>query len=241
VSDTDVSAEFLRHRVAQLESENAHLREARAKYERIFERVPASVYVMDEHGAITDVNPYHLEHMGRGHTSKADYLGVCAFTRPSIVAAGLSDAFRRLVNGEDLDEREVYFPMSSGGAAIYVNLRGAPLRDDGRLIGAVVISEEITQLKNDQAELHRHREGLERTVAERTAQLERTVADLQSALGRVRRLTGLLPICSNCKQIRDDAGYWHQVEVYLHEHTDAAFTHGICPACMAKLYPDYEA
>ena len=48
-----------------------------------------------------------------------------------------------------------------------------------------------------------------------------------------------MPICAGCKRIRDDAGYWHQVEQYVHEHTEAEFSHGICPDCMRKLYPEF--
>ncbi len=62
---------------------------------------------------------------------------------------------------------------------------------------------------------------------------------LQKALDEVRTLQGIIPICSNCKQIRDDKGYWSQVERYISDHTDAEFTHGICPECVKKLYPSY--
>lgn len=64
------------------------------------------------------------------------------------------------------------------------------------------------------------------------------IAELRVALSQVKTLSGLLPICSGCKQIRDDAGYWRQVESYLAAHTDVTFTHGICPTCVRKQYPD---
>jgi len=70
-------------------------------------------------------------------------------------------------------------------------------------------------------------------------ELRRLNAELQKALAEVKRLSGLLPICSACKKIRDDEGYWHQVEVYIRDHTDADFSHGLCPDCARKLYPDY--
>jgi len=63
-------------------------------------------------------------------------------------------------------------------------------------------------------------------------------AELQQALDQVKQLSGLLPICSNCKRIRNDHGYWEQVEVYVRDHSEAKFTHSICPDCMKKLYPD---
>jgi hypothetical protein len=52
-------------------------------------------------------------------------------------------------------------------------------------------------------------------------------------------LTGLLPICARCKKIRDDQGYWNQIEAYIQEHSDAKFSHGICPNCAKRLYPEY--
>ncbi|KMY69172.1 hypothetical protein AAU61_06615 [Desulfocarbo indianensis] len=62
--------------------------------------------------------------------------------------------------------------------------------------------------------------------------------DLGSARREINSLRGILPICANCKKIRDDQGYWQQVEQYVSEHTGAEFTHGICPECMKKLYPE---
>ena len=64
-------------------------------------------------------------------------------------------------------------------------------------------------------------------------------AELQKALDNVRKLSGMLPICSSCKKVRDDAGYWKQIEVYIRDHSEAQFSHGICPDCAAKLYPQY--
>jgi hypothetical protein len=67
--------------------------------------------------------------------------------------------------------------------------------------------------------------------------LHATVANLEKALRQVKTLRGILPICSFCKKIRGDKGYWDQVEVYVTQHTDADFSHSICPDCMAKHYP----
>ncbi|HPO12968.1 MAG TPA: response regulator [Candidatus Hydrogenedentes bacterium] len=65
---------------------------------------------------------------------------------------------------------------------------------------------------------------------------EQLILELQEALAKVKRLGGLLPICASCKKIRDDQGYWNRLEVFLHEHSEAEFTHSICPECFAKLY-----
>jgi len=64
----------------------------------------------------------------------------------------------------------------------------------------------------------------------------RLVQDLQSALSEVKTLKGFLPICSSCKKIRDDKGYWNQIESYIQEYSDAQFSHGMCPECSDKLY-----
>jgi len=67
----------------------------------------------------------------------------------------------------------------------------------------------------------------------------RLIRELQSALAEIKSLRGILPICSHCKRIRDDEGAWKQLEVYISDHTDAEFSHGICNDCLKKHYPRY--
>ena len=69
-------------------------------------------------------------------------------------------------------------------------------------------------------------------------QLSRTLHKLKKALSEVKTLSGLLPICANCKKIRDDKGYWNQIEEYIDRHSDASFSHSVCPECMKRLYPE---
>jgi PAS domain S-box-containing protein len=66
---------------------------------------------------------------------------------------------------------------------------------------------------------------------------ERLIEELRDALAKVKTLSGLLPICASCKSIRDDKGYWQRIEAYIRDHSDAEFSHGICPDCARKLYP----
>lgn len=103
-------------------------------------------------------------------------------------------------------------------------------------------------------------EELEMKVKERTAELqavndtlreemqrrealegerEKYIKELQSALSEVKTLSGLLPICASCKKIRDDGGYWNQIEEYIRMHSEAEFSHGLCPDCAEKLYPEF--
>jgi len=67
---------------------------------------------------------------------------------------------------------------------------------------------------------------------------EELIRELKQTLSEVKTLRGYLPICSHCKKIRDDQGYWQQIETYMRDHTDAEFSHSICPDCAKKLYPN---
>ena len=92
----------------------------------------------------------------------------------------------------------------------------------------------ITGLIFGVRDLRGHIRARQRAEAER----ERLIAELQEALGNVKTLTGLIPICASCKKIRDDQGYWTQLETYLKQHSDAEFSHSLCLDCMRKLYPE---
>ncbi len=70
------------------------------------------------------------------------------------------------------------------------------------------------------------------------AERDQLILELQESVAKVKSLTGLLPICAGCKRIRDDQGYWSQVESYISEHTEATFSHGMCPDCVEKWYPE---
>ena len=85
--------------------------------------------------------------------------------------------------------------------------------------------------------------GLIRDITERKLaqeQQDRLIADLQKTLAEVKTLRGFLPICSYCKKIRDDNGYWSQIEAYIRDHSEAEFSHGICEECAKKYYPDID-
>lgn len=69
------------------------------------------------------------------------------------------------------------------------------------------------------------------------AQLRSRNTELQQALAQIKTLSGLLPICTHCKKVRDDRGYWQQVEVYIRDHSTLEFSHGLCPDCILELYP----
>jgi CheY-like chemotaxis protein len=76
-------------------------------------------------------------------------------------------------------------------------------------------------------------------MVEMQAALAAKIEELHQALDKIKTLRGIIPICANCKKIRNDHGYWNQVEVYVRDHTEAEFSHGICPECMNNLYPRF--
>jgi hypothetical protein len=69
---------------------------------------------------------------------------------------------------------------------------------------------------------------------------DQLIKELQSALQRVKQLSGLLPICAHCKKIRDDHGYWSSLETYIMSHSEAVFSHGMCPGCIHEFYPEFD-
>jgi nitrate/nitrite-specific signal transduction histidine kinase len=87
-------------------------------------------------------------------------------------------------------------------------------------------------------DLQNSRVRLEERVAERTGELARANSELQEALARVKTLSGLVPICTWCKKVRDDNGSWNQVEIYVERHSEAQFSHGVCPDCHEQLMAD---
>jgi hypothetical protein len=91
--------------------------------------------------------------------------------------------------------------------------------------------------KDDELVLAIVRDISERKLAEQ--ERERLIQELREALAKIKTLSGLIPICASCKKIRDDHGYWQQVDVYIREHSEAEFSHGLCPDCARRLYPEY--
>lgn len=90
---------------------------------------------------------------------------------------------------------------------------------EGEVSSVICISKNITERKKSEQER------------------EKLISDLQNALTKIRTLSGLFSICSNCKKIRSDQGNWTQIETYIRDHSDADFSHSICPDCVKKLYP----
>jgi len=132
----------------------------------------------------------------------------------------LTEILEKLTRGERIAGLETT-RMHKDGHPVEVSMTISPIKDeDERVIGASIISRDVTERK--------------RLEQERLALIE----ELQAAMSQVKQLSGLLPICASCKRIRDENGGWQQVEVYVHAHSQADFTHSICPDCTQQLYPD---
>lgn len=111
------------------------------------------------------------------------------------------------------------------------------LRKDGSVID-VEISTNGSWYRGQKLVLCVCRDITERKKLE--SEQQRLIQELREALEEIKTLRGILPICSYCKKIRDDRGYWEQIDVYLKEHADAEFSHGLCPECFRRHYPDFE-
>ena len=125
----------------------------------------------------------------------------------------LIDTMEHIKRGDHVGRAETA-RVRKGGRLIPVSVTVSPIKSaEGKITGGSVIARDITARKRDE---------LERI---------KLIHELTEALSRVKTLAGLLPICACCKRIRDDQGYWQQVEAYISEHSEAVFTHGICPDC----------
>lgn len=170
----------------------------------------------------------------------------------------------RLTNTYAFPEKISELAESFGMMIIKVEAREMRLEDLIEKLKASneLLREEIELRKQTETELTNYRDHLEDLVRERTQQLqklneklqseiieheraerekEKLIAELTEALANIKQLKGLIPICASCKKIRDDEGYWNEVEAYIGQHSEAEFSHGICPDCAQKLYPEIYA
>ncbi len=120
-----------------------------------------------------------------------------------------------------LSETEYLAAAFAAGAMDYITKPVKKLELVARVTSALTLKREMDA-----------RKARERELAEKNR-------DLEQALSEVKVLRGFIPICASCKKIRDDKGYWQQIETYIQERSEALFSHGICKDCMKKLYPDF--
>jgi len=132
------------------------------------------------------------------------------------------------------DRVAVFKELSEKGK---IHGREFPFRKRSGEVLTGLFSADVIYINNEAFVLSSISDITERKMGEMEG--ERLIHALQEALAKVKRLSGMLPICASCKKIRDDQGYWTQIEAYIRDHSEAEFSHGICPECMKKLYPEF--
>jgi hypothetical protein len=188
----------------------------------VLEALPVGVWIMDHTGRITHGNP-----AGRQIWAGAKYVGPAEFGQykgwwaetGQPIAADQWAAARAITKGETSIDEIIDIECFDGSRKTILN-SALPLRNAaGQIMGAIIINQDITQ---------RRRSELER---------ERLVKQLQAAIAEVHTLSGLLPICAGCKKIRDETDRWLSIESYVSSRSTVEFSHGLCPDCLARLYP----
>ncbi len=218
----------VRNRTAELDAVNESLTieiaERRATEERLrqfsraVEQSPCSIVITDTKGGIEYVNPKFTEVTGY---SAAEVYG----ENPRVLKSGVNppefylELWRTLEDGREW--RGEFHNRKKNGDYFWEMASLSPIRNaEGKVTHYLAIKEDITQRKEIEVER------------------EHLIVELQEAIAKVKTLSGLLPICASCKKIRDDGGYWNTVELYVEQHSAATFTHGLCPECAHRLYPE---
>jgi len=197
------------------------LRESEERFRRIFEDGPLGMIIAAPDYTVLHANKAICELLGY---TEQELIGLSiediTFPEDRDKSMKLSgQALKGEIPVFQMEKR--YFRKNSEG--IWINLTVTTIHDQrGKVLYAIGMIEDISKRK----------------LAEQ--QREKLISELQEALAEIRRLRGILPICASCKKIRDDKGYWNQLEVYIRDHSEAEFSHVICPECAKKLYPDVD-
>jgi PAS domain S-box-containing protein len=143
-----------------------------------------------------------------------------------------------LVHPDDLKRSKIFLEQHFKGERLYYKCECRMKHKDGSWVWIQDRGRVITRTKEGKPLMMfgTHTDITQEKFAE--VERERMIAALQSALADVKTLSGIIPICANCKKVRDDKGYWEQVESYVSHHSNAQFSHGVCPDCVEKLYPE---
>jgi PAS domain S-box-containing protein len=191
------------------------LRESEARYRNLFQNNHAILLVIDpEDGRIVDANPAACDYYGYD----LDHLRGVSITDINILTS--EQVFEEMARAKAEERKHFYFyHRLANGEVRPVEVYSGPALVDGReLLYSIV--HDISERKKAEEEK------------------ERLILELRDALSKIKTLSGMLPICASCKKIRDDQGYWNQIESYIKEHSQAEFSHSICPECIKKLYPE---
>jgi PAS domain S-box-containing protein len=208
--------------ITELKNAEEELKKSEERFRRIAENSRDIIYRMSlPDGKYEYISPAVIEITG--YLPEELYNDASIFRK--VIHPGWQNYFiqewEKLVQGKAPPFYE-YIIINKSGAERWLNQRNVLIFDsDGNPIAIEGIVTDIT----------------DRKLAEE--EREKLILELQEALAKIKTLTGLLPICSSCKKIRNDKGCWEQMETYIMNHTEADFSHGICPECAEKLYPEY--
>ncbi len=211
---------------------------------RLLELLPTAAYTCDSEGRITAFNPPAAALWGRQpklHDLADRYCGSFNLftTEGDPVPHSQCWMARSLQECVAYHEREIVIERPDGSRRTALAHAHPFLDELGRIVGAVNLLVDVTELKRAEAEVRVLNAELEQRVRQRTAQLDATVQQLISANAEIKTLRGLVNLCAWCKKIRDEQGEWQRLETYLVRHTEADISHTICPACMeCQLRPD---
>ncbi|MDR3459385.1 MAG: PAS domain-containing protein [Verrucomicrobiae bacterium] len=210
--------------ITQRKQNDLALRESEEKLRRILQAAHDAIILVDEEGKIRLWNQAASRIYGY---SNEEAMG--------------KDILELLAPARDLEKVRATFReslVSGQGSGINQTTEWTMRRKDGQ---EIMVELSLTAVMfGDQ----RFFLGVDRDITERKkSEMEREllIKSLEEALANVKTLSGLVPICAACKRIRDDKGYWNQVEAYISSHSEARFSHGICPECIHKLYPEIES
>jgi hypothetical protein len=223
-------------RTAELQTANRFMTNEKNTYLTVFESLSDPVLMLDREDKLVNLNqaasllvdPSHVPG-GHYYQAQATSAGPPSYGKHTIdkicVGRPVAEVYPwlaptlRALREKHGDSRECEAPV--GGKTVHFEVTLSDMLDvSEKFTSAIVILRNITK----------------RTLAE--TELRATIAELGHALSEVKKLSGLLPMCSSCKNVRNDKGYWQQVEQYIADHTGATFSHGICPSCLRKLYPE---
>ncbi|MBN1619552.1 PAS domain S-box protein [candidate division WOR-3 bacterium] len=200
------------------QDEKALLKKSHEHYKAIFQNLPFIAFTLDRKGRFLEGNRYTEDLFGiKTEDAKGKGFFELGILDKKNIFKGLRE-FKKNLSGK-VTGKTVY-EVNIKGKKLFIELVGIPLIKDGIVTEIFDVGSDITS----QTEILREKEKL--------------IAELKKTLDSVETLKGLLPICAQCKKIRDDEGYWHQVEDFLEKHSDIEFSHSLCPDCIKKLYPD---
>jgi len=213
------------------------LEESRHRFIRLFNEAPVGYVILDSIGTIQHFNNTFVKMVpGFGNRISGMAFADLMVNEDGQAFRARYKAFHKSPGGKQISAR--LSPMATGKKEIsggyHVQLEAAHTNGDTGFKAST--PQEFMLIVTETNELTRTQHKLEDALKDR----ETVISELQIALSNVKQLSGLLPICSHCKKIRDDQGYWNQIEAYIHSHSEAEFSHSICQECAKIHYPDYD-